>query len=69
MCCLKYMVLRGFHVYKSVFLGWLVGRFNMASYGGYNCGVPLYKTELLSGEFGVIATDKQVFRGVVASRG
>ena len=35
----KYMVLRGFHVYKSVFLGWVVGRFNIAANGEHNCGV------------------------------
>ena len=34
------MVLGGFHVYKSVFLGWVVGRFNIAVNGEYNCGVP-----------------------------
>ena len=28
------MVLGGFHVYKSVFLGWVVGRFNIAVNGG-----------------------------------
>ena len=36
----KYMVLGGFHVYKSVFLGWVVGRFNIAVNGEHNCGVP-----------------------------
>ena len=35
-----YMVLGGFHVYKSVFLGWVVGRFNIAVNGEHNCGVP-----------------------------
>ena len=35
-----YMVLGGFHVYKSVFLGWVVGRFNIAANGEHNCGVP-----------------------------
>ena len=34
------MVLGGFHVYKSVFLGWVVGRFNIAVNGEHNCGVP-----------------------------
>ena len=34
-----YMVLGGFHVYKSVFLGWVVGRFNIAVNGEHNCGV------------------------------
>ena len=34
-----YMVLGGFHVYKSVFLGWEVGRFNIAVNGEHNCGV------------------------------
>ena len=33
------MVLGGFHVYKSVFLGWVVGRFNIAVNGERNCGV------------------------------
>ena len=37
-----YMVLGGFHVYKSVFLGWVVGRFNIAVNGEHNCGVPPY---------------------------
>ena len=37
-----YMVLGGFHVYKSVFLGWVVGRFNIAVIGEHNCGVPPY---------------------------
>ena len=37
------MVLEGFHVYKSVFLGWVVGRFNIAVNREHNCGVlPLY---------------------------
>ena len=36
------MVLGGFHVYKSVFLGWVVGRFNIAVNGEHNCGVPPY---------------------------
>ena len=35
-----YMVLGEFHVYKSVFLGWVVGRFNIAVNGEHNCGVP-----------------------------
>ena len=35
-----YMVLGGLHVYKSVFLGWVVGRFNIAVNGEHNCGVP-----------------------------
>ena len=35
-----YMVLGGFHVYKSVFLGWVVGRINIAVNGEHNCGVP-----------------------------
>ena len=35
-----YMVLGGFHVYKSVFLGWVVGRFNIAVNGEHKCGVP-----------------------------
>ena len=34
-----YMVLGGFHVYKS-FLGWVVGRLNIAVNGEHNCGVP-----------------------------
>ena len=34
-----YMVLGGFHVYKSVFLGWVVGRFNIAVNGEHICGV------------------------------
>ena len=34
-----YMVLGGFHVYKSVILGWVVGRFNIAVNGEHNCGV------------------------------
>ena len=34
------MVLGAFHVYKSVFLGWVVGRFNIAVNGEHNCGVP-----------------------------
>ena len=34
------VVLRGFQVYKSVFLGWVVGRFNIAANGEHNCGVP-----------------------------
>ena len=34
-----YMVLGGFHVYKSVFWGWVVGRFNIAVNGEHNCGV------------------------------
>ena len=29
----------GFHVYKSVFLGWVVGRFKIAVNGEHNCGV------------------------------
>ena len=33
------MVLGRFHVYKSVFLGWVVGRFNIAVNGEHNCGV------------------------------
>ena len=32
------MVLRGFHVYKH-FLGWVVGRFNIAVNREHNCGV------------------------------
>ena len=40
-CAVKiYMLLGGFHVYKSVFLGWVVGRFNIAVNGEHNCGVP-----------------------------
>ena len=35
-----YMVLGQFHVYKSVLLGWIVGRFNIAINGEHNCGVP-----------------------------
>ena len=35
-----YMVVGGFHVYKSVILGWVVGRFNIAVNGDHNCGVP-----------------------------
>ena len=39
-CAVKiYMVLGGFHVYTSVFLGWVVGRFNIAVNGEHNCGV------------------------------
>ena len=34
-----YMVLGGLHVYKSVFLGWVMGRFNIAVNGEHNCGV------------------------------
>ena len=34
------MVLGGFHVYKLVFLGWVVGRFNIAVNGEHYCGVP-----------------------------
>ena len=34
-----YMVLGGFHVYKLVFFGWVVGRFNIAVNGEHNCGV------------------------------
>ena len=34
-----YRVLGRFHVYKSVFLGWVVGRFNIAVNGEHNCGV------------------------------
>ena len=34
-----YMVLGGFHVYKSVFLGWVLGRFNIAVNEEHNCGV------------------------------
>ena len=42
-----YMVLGGFHVYKSVFLGWVVGRFNIAVNGEHNCGVlPKYSFEV-----------------------
>ena len=42
-----YMVLGGFHVYKSVFLGWVVGRFNIAVNGEHNCGVlPKYCFEV-----------------------
>ena len=37
-----YMVLGGFHVYKSVFLGWVVGPFNIAVNWEHNCGVPPY---------------------------
>ena len=36
-----YGVRGGVHVYKSVFLGWVVGRFNIAVNGEHNCGVPL----------------------------
>ena len=39
MCCSNILVLGGFHVYKSVFLGWVVGRFNIAVNGEHNCGV------------------------------
>ena len=35
-----YMVLAGFHLYKSVFLGWVVDRFNIEVNGEHNCGVP-----------------------------
>ena len=34
------MVLGGFDVYKSGFLMWVVGRFNIAVNGEHNCGVP-----------------------------
>ena len=37
-----YMVLGGLHVYKSVFLGWVVGRINIAVNGEHNCGVLPY---------------------------
>ena len=41
MYCLNiYIVLRGFHFYKSVFLWWVVGQFNIAVNGEHNCGVP-----------------------------
>ena len=40
MCCSNIYGVRGFHVYKSVFLGWVVGRFNIAVNGEHNCGVP-----------------------------
>ena len=48
------MVLGGFHVYKSVFLGWVVGRFNIAVNGEHICGVPpiavhCKRTPVLSG--------------------
>ena len=33
MCCSNIYDVRGFHVYKSVFLGWVVGRFNIAVNG------------------------------------
>ena len=33
MCCSHIYDVRGFHVYKSVFLGWVVGRFNIAVNG------------------------------------
>ena len=43
-----YIVLGGFHVYKSVFLGWVVGRFNIAVNGEHNCGVlPVNKQQML----------------------
>ena len=37
-----FMVLREFHVYISVFFGWVVGPFNIAVNGEseHNCGVP-----------------------------
>ena len=35
-----YKVLGGFHVDKSVFLGWVVGRLNIAVNGEHNYGVP-----------------------------
>ena len=35
-----YIVLGRFHVYESVFLGWVVGRFNITVNGEHNCGVP-----------------------------
>ena len=33
------MVLGGFHVYKSIFFGWVFGQFNIAVNGEHNCGV------------------------------
>ena len=39
MCCSNIYGVRGFHVYKSVFLGWVVGRINIAVNGEHNCGV------------------------------
>ena len=30
----------GVNAYKAVFLGWVVGRFNIAVNGEHNCGVP-----------------------------
>ena len=35
----KDMVLGGFHVYKSIFLGSVIGQFNIAVNGEHNCGV------------------------------
>ena len=43
-----YMVLGGFHVYKSVFLGWVVGRFNIAVNGEHNCVLPAALTSTSS---------------------
>ena len=40
-----YMVLGGLHVYKSVFLGWVVGRINIAVNGEHNCGVLPYASD------------------------
>ena len=37
-----YMVLR---VYKSIFLGWVVGRYYIAVNGEHNCGVPPEKDQ------------------------
>ena len=43
MFCSNIYGVRGFHVYKSVFLEWVVGRFNIAVNGEHNCGVPPYR--------------------------
>ena len=40
MCCLNTYGIKGFNVYKSVFLGWVVGQFNIALNGELNCGIP-----------------------------
>ena len=45
MCCSNIYGVRGFHVHKSVFLGWVVGRFNIAVNGEHNCGVPHLATQ------------------------
>ena len=41
-----YMVLGVFHVYKSVFFGWVVGRFYIAVNGEHNCGVLPYNLKI-----------------------